>query len=532
LGCCPFDANLVVEKVFDPMGNGERKMNHANGAFTSQLRAKSQRRRKTIERLAEPAAAARKRRNDLLPPLEVTSIALDELRAPKRNVRKRDEAHIREIANSIGAFGFCEPILVGDDNEIIHGALKAAAARLLNLTYIPCIRIAHLSDVERRTLRVALNRHAENGEWDLDALKLEFQELILADAPIEVSGFTLDEVDHILLDEGAQTTEVGPLAPQEGAVGTSRIGDVFKLGAHRLVCGDATDPSTWRALMAGGQAARLLLSDEPYNVKIAGHVSSSEHREFPMASGEMSESEFLGFNVAWIEAAVPYLVDGAVFGTFIDWRSYPTVHAAATKLGFAPLNLIVWGKTNAGMGSLYRSQHELLPLFKKGTAPHANNVALGKRGRWRSNLWTYPGASSLGSDARRGLQDHPTVKPVAMLEDALLDLTNRGDAVLDPFLGSGSTLIACEKTGRVCRGIELDPIYADVIIRRFEAATGVPAVFEESGELFTDLAARRLRERTGSLSGGEGRGGAAEYSGATGSGATSTGPNGATDQRD
>jgi len=158
-----------------------------------------------------------------------------------------------------------------------------------------------------------------------------------------------------------------------------------------------------------------------------------------------------------------------------------------------PLNLIVWAKTNAGMGSLYRSQHELLPLFKKGADPHVNNVELGKRGRWRSNVWTYPGASSLGSDARRGLKDHPTVKPTAMLEDALLDLTNRGDIVIDPFLGSGSTLVAAEKTGRVCRAVELDSLYVDVIVRRYEAATGTPAVLVETGEGFDILAARRAK---------------------------------------
>jgi DNA modification methylase len=185
-------------------------------------------------------------------------------------------------------------------------------------------------------------------------------------------------------------------------------------------------------------------------VKIAGHVTGGAHREFAMASGEMSDAEFLDFNSRWIAAAIAHLSDGGVFGTFIDWRGWPIVCAAATRLGLDPLNLIVWGKTNAGMGSLYRSQHELLPLFKKGDAPPVNNIELGKRGRWRSNLWTYPGASSMGSDARRGLQDHPTVKPTAMLQDALLDLANRGDIVLDPFLGSGSTLIAAEATGRVC----------------------------------------------------------------------------------
>jgi DNA modification methylase len=171
---------------------------------------------------------------------------------------------------------------------------------------------------------------------------------------------------------------------------------------------------------------------------------------------------------------------------FIDWRGLPTVHSAAAKLGLVPLNLIVWAKTNAGMGSLYRSQHELLPLFTKGSYPHVN-FELGKRGRWRSNVWTYPGASSLGSDARRGLKDHPTVKPTAMLEDALLDLTNRGDLVIDPFLGSGSTLIAAENTRRVCHGVELDALYVDVIIRRYEAASGEEAVHVESGETFQAL---------------------------------------------
>ena len=219
-------------------------------------------------------------------------------------------------------------------------------------------------------------------------------------------------------------------------------------------------------------------------MKIAGNVTGGRHREFAMASGEMTDAEFLAFNEAWMAAVLPYLCDGGVFGTFIDWRGSPTVHSAATKLGLVPLNLIVWAKTNAGMGSLYRSQHELLPLFKKGTASHVNNVELGKRGRWRSNVWTYPGASSLGSDARRGLKDHPTVKPTAMLEDALLDLTNRSDIVIDPFLGSGSTLIAADKTGRVCRGVELDPLYVDVIVRRYEATTGNPAVLVETGETF------------------------------------------------
>ena len=380
---------------------------------------------------------------------------------------------------------------MGRDNELVNGEARYEAAKQLGLDQLPCIRIAHLSPEEQRMLRLAVNRLAEKGQWDLDALKIEFEDLILTDAPIEITGFSLAEIDQIILGDGAEGLERGPLEPEPEDAATSKLGDVFQLGPHRIVCGNAAEPETLRRLMDGDEPARLILTDEPYNVRISGHVSGGGHREFAMASGEMSDTEFLAFNMSWMKAALPCLCDGGVFGTFIDWRGYSTVFAAASKLNLTPLNLIVWAKTNAGMGSLYRSQHELLPLFKKGDAPHVNNIDLGKKGRWRSNVWTYPGASSLGSDARRGLKDHPTVKPTAMLEDALLDLTNRGDIVVDPFLGSGSTLIAADTTGRACRGVELDPLYVDVIVRRYEMATGNPAVLVETGETFELLALRR-----------------------------------------
>jgi DNA modification methylase len=460
--------------------------------LTDQLGEKSRHRRDRQERLAK-AFTARPRRNDILPRLELSDIPIADLRPSARKVRKLDPAHVREVASSISALGFCVPLLVGRDNEIINGEVSYEAAKQLGLDRLPCVRIGHLSLEEQRVLRLAVNRLAEKGEWDLDALKIEFEELILLDAPIEITGFSPAEIDHVILGEAADGLEQGPLEP-DPATAVARVGDIFQLGPHRIVCGDATDSSVLARLLEGDASARLILTDEPYNVKIAGNVTGGGHREFAMASGEMTDAEFLVFNDAWIAAVLPYLCDGGVFGSFIDWRGSPTVHSAATKLGLVPLNLIVWAKTNAGMGSLYRSQHELLPLFKKGTASHVNNVELGKRGRWRSNVWTYPGASSLGSDARRGLKDHPTVKPTAMLKDALLDLSNRSDIVVDPFLGSGSTLIAADKTGRVCRGVELDPLYVDVIVRRYEAATGNPAVLVETGEALDLLAVRRARE--------------------------------------
>ena len=469
------------------------KTSAAKDPFSENLKGRSRTRREQVVRLSAPGMAAPAIRNDLLPRLEVVDRPLQELVVPARNVRALDPAHVREIAASISVLGFCVPILIDDQNRVVDGIVRLEAAKLMGLPQVPCILVAHLSQSELRLLRIGLNRLQEKGRWDFDALKLELQELIIDDAPVEIAGFSLPQIDQILLDEEVAATEPGPLEPDAGAAPVARLGDHFILGGHELICGDATDPRALAALM-DGHSARLLLSDEPYNVRISGHVTGGNSREFVMASGEMSDDEFRGFNEAWMRAALPHLLDGAVFGTFIDWRGNPIVHAAAIGQGLAPINLVVWVKTNAGMGSQYRSQHELLPLFKKGKAPHVNNVELGRHGRWRTNVWTYPGASSMGSDARRGLKEHPTVKPVAMLEDALLDLTNRGDLVLDPFLGSGSTLIAAEKTGRRCRGLELDPLYVDVILRRYEAFAGKPAILRETGETFAELSERRLRE--------------------------------------
>ena len=476
------------------MASNDRDPLEIGRSLTEQLRAKSRGRRESRARLVQSSGSARAPRNDTLPSLELVHIPTDDLRLQARKVRKRDPAHVREVAASISVLGFCDPLLIGTNNLVLDGEIRLEAAKLSGLEAVLCIRVGHLTDAEQRTLRLALNRLGEKGQWDLAELKIEFEELILTEAPIEIAGFALDEVDQIVLGDDPDAIEQGPLAPARDAVAVARLGDVFQLGRHRVICGDATDAAVLTKLMNGDAPARLILTDEPYNVRIAGHVTAGTYREFGMASGEMTDAEFLAFNVSWMEVALPYLCDGGVFGTFIDWRGYSIVCAAASKLSLDPINLIVWAKTNAGMGSLYRSQHELLPLLKKGEARHVNNVDLGRKGRWRSNVWVYPGASSPGSDARRGLQDHPTVKPVAMLEDALLDLTHRGEVVLDPFLGSGSMLVATEKTGRICRGAELDPLYVDVIIRRFETITGKSATLEDTGETFAGLAEKRCGE--------------------------------------
>ena len=281
-----------------------------------QLRRKSRSRRESQERMAL-ASSAQGRRNDILPRLELSYLSLNELR-PARKLRRLDPAHVREVASSISLLGFCDPLLVGHGNELIDGEARYEAAKQLGLDRVPCVRIEHLNPDEQRMLRLAVNRLAEKGQWDLDALKVEFEELILLGAPIEIAGFSPAEIDHVILGEAADGLEQGPLEP-DPATAVARVGDIFQSGPHRIVCGDSTDPAVLARLFQGDAPARLLLTDEPYNVRIAGNVTGKDHREFAMASGEMSDAEFLAFNQAWIAAVLPSLCDGGVFGTFIDW---------------------------------------------------------------------------------------------------------------------------------------------------------------------------------------------------------------------
>lgn len=457
------------------------------------LKAKSRKRRVALSRMA--ASDSISSRNDLLPDLELTHHDPRRLTLPDRNVRKLDPAHISAVMHAISSAGFIDPILIDDALAVLDGVTRVEAARRLGLPYVPCIVAKHLTPTQKRAVRLALNRLSEKGSWSLPDLKAELIELVGAGVVIQDTGFTVVEFDQITLEDDIDPVERGPLAPDDVMIPVARLGDVFVFegGRHRVVCGDATDQAIYNTLMEGQQAC-FVPTDVPYNVPIAGHVTKGPHLEFVMASGEMSKQEFLAFNKAWITAAAMHLCDGGLLGTYIDWRGYPTIDVAATDSGLSAINMIVWNKTNAGMGSLYRSQHELFALYKKGTAPHVNNVDLGKNGRWRSNVWVYPGASSLQSDSRKGLVFHPTVKPVAMCMDAILDVTNRDQLVLDPFLGSGSNLIAAQNIGRRCFGIELDPRYVDVVLERYRTMFGQTAVLESTGETFQEVAHRRLQE--------------------------------------
>lgn len=470
-----------------------KRVVESRGSLGAEFKKSSRSRREDQHRSAEAEGvrARSQRRNDLRPRLRMFDIPIAELRGAKRRIHKQDEAHVIEVMTSFEGFGVSSPVLVSGDLEIVDGHFMVEAAARLGIETMPCIIIDHLDGEEIRLLRMALNRIPRNAIFDLETIQLDLRELVDLGAPIELSGFSLQEIDLLLRDdEDVGEPEEHDLDPDPRAPVVTKLGDRWSLGRHAILAGNALLRNDYVRLL-NGTPIRIVLTDEPYNVKVQGHITRGCHAEFPMASGEMSDEQFLDFIAVWIERAREWVIDGGVIATFIDWRGIEATLRAGRELGLDLLNIVVWAKTNGGMGSLYRSQHELLPIFKVGAEPHVNNVELGKHGRWRSNLWTAPGASSLGSDSREGLKLHPTVKPVALLEDALLDLTHRGDAVLDPFLGSGSTLIAAEKTGRRAFGIELDERYVDVAIRRWETLTGRDAILDETGETFAQVEARR-----------------------------------------
>ncbi|MFD1191581.1 site-specific DNA-methyltransferase [Phenylobacterium conjunctum] len=458
---------------------GPGQVQQAISARDRRLRAE---RRATVE----TRSFAPTPRNDLLPNIPKVMKRIDDLKVAKRMIRKVTEDQIARVMVSLQQFGFVTPVLIDGQNNIADGHSRWEAARRLGLTEIPCLVVDHLSPAELNLLKITLNRTAETGVWDFDALQKDLLELQEASFTLEVTGFTTQEIDGLLTLEEQPPERDEVTVPDRKASPVTRTGDIWRLGTHRVICGDARDPEVYKQLM-GDDIAQLVLTDEPYNVPVVGHVTSGEHREFAMAAGEMTESEFEAFNKAWMALCLAYLAEGGLLGTFIDWRSVELVIRTGRGLGLALLNVIVWAKTNGGMGSLYRSHHEMLPMFKKGDKPHVNNVELGRHGRYRSNLWTYPGANVLGSDANTMLADHPTPKPVAMLEDALRDVTKSKDIVLDPFLGSGSTLIAAQGTGRQCRGIELDPLYVDLTLQRWESLTGKVAHLEATGQTFAEV---------------------------------------------
>lgn len=427
---------------------------------------------------------------------------VSELKPYKGNARTHSKRQIRQIADSIGRFGFNNPILVGSDDEVIAGHGRLAAASLLGMSQVPTLELAHLTGEARRAYILADNKLAANAGWDSELLAIELGALLDLDFDVSLTGFSIPDVDMILHD-AEEATEIVPVSaademPGAGAVQVSRLGDLWQLGPHRLLCGDAREPTGYKTLLAGEEAG-IMFTDPPYNVKIPGNVSGlgrKRHANFVMASGEMSSEEFTSFLISSLGIAAEHCRDGGIAFVFIDWRHIGELLNAG-RVAFDELkNVCVWNKTNGGMGTFYRSKHELIFVFKKGKASHINNFGLGENGRYRTNVWDYAGMSSMSNSRAEELNMHATVKPVALIVDALRDCSKRGDIVLDPFAGSGSTLIAAHKCGRVARVIELDPSLCDTIIRRFTKLTGKQAILASTQERFDEIEDRLLNGET------------------------------------
>jgi DNA modification methylase len=373
---------------------------------------------------------------------------------------------------------------------------------------VPCLRLEHLDEAHKRAYILADNKLAEKAGWDRDILAIELQHLTSLDLDFEVTttGFEMAEIDLLLVGSESKPDPADTVPAVAAGPPVTRLCDLWHIGRHRLLCGDATDPNAYARLL-GDETAQMAFTDPPYNVPIDGHVcglGNTRHREFAMASGEMSEAEFTRFLEAVFSNLARHAADGAVHFVCMDWRHMGEVLAAGRAAYTELKNLCVWVKTNGGMGSLYRSQHELVFVFKSGRAPHVNNVELGRHGRHRTNVWSYAGLNAFGATREDDLAAHPTVKPVALVADAILDCSRRKGIVLDAFAGSGTTLVASERTGRRGYGIELDPAYCDVILRRLADVTGVAAVHAETGLRFAELAAKRsATERQAEVSGGE-----------------------------
>lgn len=426
--------------------------------------------------------------------LQLETLPVSTLNPYPANARTHSKKQIRQIAESIKQFGFSNPVLIDGANQIIAGHGRVAAAKLLDMETVPAIRLEHLSDAEKRAYIIADNRLAERAGWDRETLAIELQNLTISDISfdIAITGFETPEIDLMIGELDAPGTEDDADVIPKSDCSKPPItapGDLWQLGRHRLLCADATKPASFEQLMQSEQA-QIVFTDPPYNVPIDGHVSGLgdvKHAEFAMASGEMSEIEFTAFLETVFGNLATHSVDGSIHFVCMDWRHLFETVVAGRSVYTDLKNLCIWNKTNGGMGSLYRSKHELVFVFKSGTAPHINNVELGKFGRYRTNVWDYAGINSFGVDRDEALAMHPTVKPVALVADAIKDCSKRNGIVLDAFAGSGTTIIAAEKTGRQARVLELDAGYVDVIIERWQQLTREDAVHVESGFTFDEL---------------------------------------------
>jgi DNA modification methylase len=425
----------------------------------------------------------------------VEMVPVDQLEPNKGNARTHSRKQIRQVADSMQRFGFTNPVLIDDRNGIIAGHCRVEAARILGLNEVPTLRLTHMSAADKRAYVLADNKLAEKAGWDREILAIELQGLVDLDFDVEATGFDLGEIDIVL--DAADEAKRGAAGPEDDVPASgptvSQLGDVWLLKDHRVVCGDALDGASYELLLAGDKA-QFVCTDPPYNVRIDGHANrrrQNRHREFAMANGEMSQETFTDFLTTVFTHLVAHSADGSLHDVFIDWRHLTEMMRAGNAVYSELKNLCVWAKTSPGMGTFYRSQHELVFVWKAGSGPHTNNLEFEENGRRRTNVWQYPGVSPMR--AGRLEETHPTVKPVALIADAIRDCSHRNGIVLDPFLGSGTTVIAAERTGRRARGIEIDPGYVDVTIKRWQAYTGKAAVLAATGQTYEEVEEKRQK---------------------------------------
>jgi len=433
--------------------------------------------------------------------LSIQYVSSDIIKEYSNNAKIHNDHQINQIAKSIKTFGMLNPVLLNQDDTLIAGHGRLLALKKLGHSSIPCVYAKHLTKSEVNAYRIADNKLSENAQWDTELLTIELKTLdeLEVNFDFDTLGFDAIEVDSLLHYKGdeACAEEVLPEIPQTPI---SQMGDIFHCGPHRVGCGDCRDHAFIKRLFKRSKAS-ICITDSPYNVPIAGHVrgkGKDQFTDFTMASGEMTSDEFTQFLLLSFLNLKKVCKDGSLFYLFCDWRMLKELFAATDEIFTSMLNLCVWKKSNGGMGSFYRSKHELVGVFKHGKTPHVNNVQLGKYGRDRCNVWNYPGVSSFGKDRDEALAMHPTVKPVAMLKDILLDASKPNDIVIDGFLGSGSTLIAAEKVRRRCFGVEIDPKYVDVILNRYRNDTGDEPIHVESGLTFSELEKLRSTASGGS----------------------------------
>ena len=422
------------------------------------------------------------------------------LKPHPKNVRTHPRRQIHRICDSIEQFGFTNPVLVDEYDVILGGHARVLAAIEIGLDDVPVIVLRGLSEAQKRAYVLADNKIAEMAGYDRSALTVELGDLsvLLAKEGLDLSltGFDAAEIDALMADLKDSEREPDDDVPPVAAKAVSRSGQLWLFGEqHRLLCDDSRKADYGRLM--GSEKAAMVFADPPYNVSIPKVVGrgSVKHRNFAMASGEMSPAEFTDFLVETLAPAAKHSADGAVHYVCMDWAHHREMLEAGDLVYDKLLNICVWIKTNGGQGSFYRSQHEDIFVFRVGSASHLNNVQLGRYGRNRSNVWTYAGANTFRAGRMSDLTAHPTVKPVALVTDAIRDCTRRGDVVLDPFMGAGTTILAAERVGRRAYGLEIDPLYVDVAIKRWQTATKCDAVLDGVGKTFDEIAAGAQRRR-------------------------------------